>query len=98
MAVVNPTKIKHENSHFVISRYIPSALKMEVYMRDKGKCTYPNCNSQRFLEYDHINPIAMGGKTSLQNLRLLCRAHNQRAAINKFGLQKMQNHFTSPNL
>jgi hypothetical protein len=74
-------------------RYIPATIKQAVYTRDKGRCTHPNCNSKKFLEYDHIKPVAMGGKTTTQNLRLLCRTHNQRAAINKFGFQKMQMHF-----
>ncbi|MES2770363.1 MAG: HNH endonuclease signature motif containing protein, partial [Bdellovibrionota bacterium] len=69
---------------------IPSTIKQVVYKRDKGQCTHQNCNSNKFLEYDHIIPIAMGGKTTIQNLRLLCRTHNQRAAIEKFGFQKMQ--------
>lgn len=56
-------------------------------MRDKGKCTHPNCNARRFLEYDHIKPLALGGKTNVLNLRLLCRAHNQRAAIERFGFR-----------
>lgn len=77
----------------VKSRYIPAVLKTQVYMRDLGKCTYPNCNSRRFLEYDHIQPLALGGETNLENLRLLCRTHNQRLAIDHFGLQKMQQYF-----
>ena len=71
-------------------RYIPAAMKMDVYMKYKGKCSHVNCNSRKFLEYDHIQPLALGGKTTLNNLRLLCRAHNQRAAINLFGAGKIQ--------
>lgn len=71
-------------------RYIPSSIKQEVYMRDKGQCTHPNCNSTHYLEYDHITPVALSGKSTVQNLRLLCRAHNQRAAINKFGFNQMK--------
>jgi hypothetical protein len=29
------------------------------------------------LEFDHIQPLALGGTTTPENLRLLCRAHNQ---------------------
>ncbi|MES2768077.1 MAG: HNH endonuclease signature motif containing protein [Bdellovibrionota bacterium] len=72
------------------ARYIPSTLRQAVYTRDKGQCTHSNCNSRKFLEYDHIIPLAIGGKTTIQNLRLLCRTHNQRAAIEKLGFQKMQ--------
>lgn len=92
---------KHEGEEFVRSlptsevksRYIPAAMKTEVYLRDHGKCAHLNCDSTKFLEYDHIEPIALGGETTAKNLRLLCRAHNQRAAIDRFGLQKIQNYF-----
>lgn len=29
------------------------------------------------LKYDHIRPIALGGQSNLENIRLVCRAHNQ---------------------
>ena len=29
------------------------------------------------LEFDHIEPVARGGRTTVSNLRLCCRAHNQ---------------------
>ncbi|MDZ4677072.1 MAG: HNH endonuclease signature motif containing protein [Oligoflexia bacterium] len=77
------------NSNMSISRYIPQQLKIFVWQRDKGKCTYPKCESRYFLEYDHISPIVLGGKTCAENLRLLCKAHNQRAAINSFGFKHM---------
>ena len=32
---------------------------------------------------------AKGGKSDLTNLRILCRAHNTRAAIDAFGFEKM---------
>ncbi len=73
-----------------VYRYIPSTVKCEVYMRDKGQCTHPNCGSRRFLEYDHILPVAMGGKSTVDNVRLLCRNHNQYAAIERFGVRKMR--------
>lgn len=75
-------------------RYIPAKIKREVYLRDHGQCTHPQCHSKKFLEYDHIQPLALGGETTIQNLRLLCKAHNQRAAIFTFGLQKMQDHWS----
>ena len=84
-AQILPTsEVKSKNT-----RYIPAAMKMEVYMKYKGKCSHVNCDSRKFLEYDHIQPLALGGKTTLNNLRLLCRAHNQRAAINAYGFHKI---------
>ena len=63
-------------------------VKTEVWKRDNGKCQ--NCGSQYAIEIDHCIPKALGGDNSKDNLRLLCRTCNQRAAINIFGLSKMQ--------
>ena len=35
--------------------------------------------------FDHIKPWALGGETSEENLRLLCRNCNQRESIERFG-------------
>jgi hypothetical protein len=78
------------------SRYIPSHLRKAVWDRDQGRCTRPGCGTQFFLEIDHIKPIAQGGKTVLSNLRLLCKAHNQRAAVEAFGFDHM-NQFLNPS-
>ncbi len=65
------------------TRYIPAATKRTVWQRDLGQCTFrdPNtgrkCCSRQNLQFDHIFPYALGGKTVPQNLRLLCPAHNQ---------------------
>ena len=70
-------------------RYIPAKIKHQVWIRDQGQCTFPGCSSRHFLEYDHIQPVSFGGQSSLENLRLLCRAHNQRVAIDQLGFGKM---------
>jgi hypothetical protein len=75
------------------SRYISKRVKQLVWIRDGGKCTHPGCSATHFLEYDHIVPYSLGGKSNVENIRLLCRAHNQRAAIDHFGIQKMGPHF-----
>jgi HNH endonuclease len=41
------------------------------------------------LEIDHIEPVARGGEATVENLRLLCRAHNQYAAEREFGAEFM---------
>ncbi|MBA2404767.1 MAG: HNH endonuclease [Bdellovibrionales bacterium] len=61
-------------------RYIPSIIKKEVYLRDKGKCT--KCRGTYKLEYDHVIPYARGGKSNADNLRLLCFSCNQRRLKN----------------
>jgi 5-methylcytosine-specific restriction endonuclease McrA len=73
---------------------VPRAMKREVWRRDEGRCQWPMahggiCGSTRDLEYDHVVPRACGGPTSVRNLRLLCSHHNQQAAEEIFGREKM---------
>jgi hypothetical protein len=58
------------------SRYISVQIRAQVWKRDGGKCKI--CGSQYALELDHIRPFAVGGETTINNLRLLCRNCNQR--------------------
>lgn len=60
------------------NRYIPAGLRKHVYERDK---VCQKCGSSWDLEIDHIIAVALGGKTELSNLRLLCRNCNQRSRI-----------------
>jgi len=57
------------------SRLIPSAVKLEVWQRDKGRCVI--CGQEDNLHFDHDLPFSKGG-TSLtaKNIRLLCARHN----------------------
>lgn len=59
----------------------------EVRRRAANRCEL--CNSVHALEVDHIKPRSQGGGSTLENLRLLCRACNQRAAIEKIGSETM---------
>jgi hypothetical protein len=56
-------------------RMIPSAVKLEVWQRDKGRCVI--CGENDNLHFDHDLPYSKGG-TSLtaKNIRLLCARHN----------------------
>jgi hypothetical protein len=69
--------------------------KRHVWQKAQSQCE--NCNSKYALQVDHIVPRAMGGLNELQNLRLLCRNCNQRAAIEYFGAKKMEKHLGSKN-
>jgi hypothetical protein len=76
-------------------RYIPAALRRQVWHRDQGRCSYRSsdgrrCGSRFALEFDHCLPLALGGKTDLGNLRLLCRAHNTHQAIVRLGVSVMR--------
>ncbi|OFZ17305.1 MAG: hypothetical protein A2X86_02305 [Bdellovibrionales bacterium GWA2_49_15] len=44
-------------------------------------CQYPGCISTYALELDHIRPISKGGQSGGENLRVLCRHHNQYRAF-----------------
>ena len=65
------------------SRYIPAAVRREVWRRDQGCCSYLDphsgrrCGSRYRLEIDHIVAFALGGGAELGNLRLRCRAHHR---------------------
>jgi hypothetical protein len=73
-------------------RYFTAAVKKSVYIRSGGKCEYKNCDEERYLEYDHVLPAALGGTNEHSNCRVLCRAHNQLAAIEVFGQVKMDHY------
>src|SRR5450432_3451746 len=77
------------------SRHVPMALARAVYLRDGGSCTFCSedgrrCGARRFLELDHITPWAAHGETTVENLRLRCRAHNQHSARGYFGAELIQ--------
>src|SRR6185436_15177654 len=62
----------------------------EVSDRDRYQCTFVSasgrrCSEKRFLEYDHIHPVARGGEATVANTRLSCRAHNQFEAERTYG-------------
>jgi 5-methylcytosine-specific restriction endonuclease McrA len=71
-------------------RHIPADVRRVVRKRDGGQCTYTSitgkrCTETRFLEYDHVHPVARGGQATVAILRLRCRAHNQYEAERTYG-------------
>src|SRR5450432_2612137 len=74
------------------SRHVPTEVARAVYLRDGGACTFCSedgrrCGARRFLELDHITPWAAAGESTVENLRLRCRAHNQQSARSYFGAE-----------
>jgi hypothetical protein len=72
------------------SRHIPAAVRRAVWVRDGGRCVWPTadggaCGSTRRLQFDHILPVARGGKSTVSNVRTLCAMHNDLAARMAFG-------------
>jgi len=70
-------------------RHIPASLRRAVCERDGGQCTFVagdrRCNERMRLEFDHVKAVALGGETSLANLRLRCQPHNQYEAEQALG-------------
>jgi hypothetical protein len=90
----SPEKLE-ETTNNKDSRYIPEKMKRIIYKRAHAQCEYADqktkrrCTARHYLEVDHIIPHALGGETTLDNLQLLCRAHNQFRARQIYGKEKM---------
>lgn len=57
------------------TRLIPSSVKQEVYIRDRGRCVL--CGSTENLHFDHDLPFSKGGTSlSADNIRILCQKCN----------------------
>jgi HNH endonuclease len=66
-------------------RAIPADVERAVRLRDGGRCQFPldaggTCGSTVRVELDHVTPVALGGRATVENLRLLCARHNRYAA------------------
>lgn len=62
-------------------RYIPASVKREVWRRDQGRCAFvapdgTRCGSAHGVEFHHVQPYAVGGEATLENIEMRCRAHN----------------------
>jgi len=72
------------------ARHIPAHVRRAVWERDGQRCTFVSasghrCNASRYLEFDHVNPVARGGVATVDGIRLRCRTHNQFEAEQVFG-------------
>jgi len=59
-----------------MSRSAPAWLLRQLRYRDRA-CTFPGCESKRFLHAHHIEHWARGGSTDLDNLVLACTFHHK---------------------
>jgi 5-methylcytosine-specific restriction endonuclease McrA len=76
-------------------RYVPAEVRRMVWQRDGGQCTFVSesgkrCGSTTRLEFDHVDPVARGGQTTVDRMRLRCRSHNQYEAECTFGTEFMR--------
>jgi hypothetical protein len=76
------------------ARYVPAHIRRAVWERDGARCTFVSesghrCEERKWLEFDHVDPVAFGGKASIEGIRLRCRVHNQFEAERVFGTKFM---------
>lgn len=82
------------------SRYLPVAVRREVFERDERCCTFVGsngrrCRSRRQLQFHHKIPYARGGPPTAENVALLCARHNLHQAYVDYGAAYMD-HFVAP--
>ena len=57
-------------------RQISKRLRNDVLKTANYKCQFPGCESDHFLQLDHISPVRRGGDQRRNNLQVLCANHN----------------------
>jgi 5-methylcytosine-specific restriction endonuclease McrA len=91
MASAPARKLQHSAREERPRPHVPSAVRDDVFVRDRGRCTFVGadgrvCGSTRGLQLDHIAPVARGGAGTRDNLRLLCAYHNRLEAARLMGV------------
>ena len=91
-ATDKPRKSARESKN---PRHISARLRRAVHERDGGRCTFVaenghRCEARGFLEFDHVLEVARGGQSTMANVRLRCRAHNQYTAEQTYGAELMK--------
>src|SRR5688500_3794350 len=62
-------------------RHIPASVKRAVWRRDQARCAFRGSDGRRCcatsgIEFHHVQPYAVGGEATVENIELRCRAHN----------------------
>jgi 5-methylcytosine-specific restriction endonuclease McrA len=70
-----------------------AAVKRAVWQRDLRCCAYVGtnghrCQERRFLEFHHVDPHALGGEASVDQIALRCRRHNDYEGRLYFGTRR----------
>ena len=81
--------------------HIPAHVRRAVWARDGHCCQWPLasggiCGCTRQLQLDHITPLALGGTSTIQNVRGACRMHNLLAARLALGDEWMDRYTSDP--
>ena len=83
-------------------RYLPVDVRRAVAARSGGRCEYKDaktgrrCEGRAGLKWDHVRPYALGGPATVANIRQLCPAHQQWAAIRALGSRVMGRYLKTP--
>jgi len=97
-----PRKRLAETDTSPSSRSIPAAVRRAVHERDGSRCRYVDeqgrrCPERHRLEYHHRHPYGLGGDHGLQNIGLMCHAHNEYLAEHDYGRKTMARDRRSEN-
>ena len=93
--ILGPDEVKSAKSEPSDSGYVPSILREQVLEEAGYQCSYVSptgrrCEARVALEIDHRKPRARGGSNDKENLRPMCRPHNQLEAEREFGREFMR--------
>jgi 5-methylcytosine-specific restriction endonuclease McrA len=77
------------------SRHIPARVRRAVWLRDGGRCAFVaesgrRCCARAFIEFHHVDPYAVGGAATEDNLQLRCEGHNGHEADLFYGAAKRE--------
>ena len=77
------------------SRYIPAVVRRAVWERDGARCAYVSpggvrCGATARLEFHHRVPFAEGGASTVENVAVACRLHNQAEAARWFNFDQAE--------
>ena len=72
------------------TRAIPAAIRRALWIRDQG-CRFPGCSNERFLHGHHVQHWLHGGRTSLDNLVMLCSFHHRQIHEGGFSIRLAAN-------
>lgn len=73
----------------------PVPSKRAVWKRDGGRCALVSksgkrCEARCYVTYHHVEPYALGGLPTVENIELRCSAHNRYEAELVFGVPFME--------
>lgn len=91
---MSPIVPKRKGKPTPLRKPLSVSVKRYVWQRAQSRCEHKDvksgvrCNSKFALQPDHIVPLALGGTNEVNNLQLLCRAHNSRRSVKTFGIRR----------